>query len=140
MQEPGYPKLYLYRRLVQARLFIDNHYAENIDLDNIAGEASFSKFHFIRLFRTTYNCTPHQYLVQVRMENARRLLRKGESVQDVCYAVGFDSPGSFTNLFRRMQGHTPSAYQRHQLQLQKEIRLQPLKFIPGCFAENFGFV
>lgn len=54
---PTYPKLYLYRRLVQAKLSIDAHYAEAIDLDNIAGEAAFSKYHFIRLFGRIYGHT-----------------------------------------------------------------------------------
>lgn len=44
-----YPKVYLYRRIVQAKLFIDIHYGEQIDLHNIADEACFSKFHFLRL-------------------------------------------------------------------------------------------
>ena len=47
-----YPKLYLYRRIVQAKLFIDSHYAGDIDLEQIADEAYFSKFHFCRLFKT----------------------------------------------------------------------------------------
>ena len=46
-----FPKIYLYRRVVQAKLFIDGHFDENIELDNIAEEACFSKFHFIRLFK-----------------------------------------------------------------------------------------
>ncbi len=48
-----YPKIYLYRRIVQAKLFIDDNYFENIDLNNIADEAYFSKFHFIRLILKT---------------------------------------------------------------------------------------
>lgn len=66
MDQP--PKIYLYRRIVLAKLFIDEHYAEDIDLDAIAGEASFSKFHFIRLFKMAYGKTPHQYLTRVRIE------------------------------------------------------------------------
>ena len=70
-----YPKIYLYRRIVQAKLFIDEHFGNNIDLDNIADEAYFSKFHFIRLFKTIYNKTPHQYLTIVRIEKAKMLLK-----------------------------------------------------------------
>ncbi len=40
-------KIYLYKRIVKAKLFIDDYYADNIDLDNIADQAHFSKFHFI---------------------------------------------------------------------------------------------
>jgi hypothetical protein len=43
-QKELYPKVYLYRRIVYAKLFIDNHFAEKIDLDNIADEAFFPNF------------------------------------------------------------------------------------------------
>ena len=75
------PKIYLYRRIVQAKLFIDGHFGDDIDLDNIADEAYFSKFHFIRLFKTIYNRTPHQYLTIVRIENAKQFLT---SVKNAC--------------------------------------------------------
>ncbi|PZR36256.1 MAG: AraC family transcriptional regulator, partial [Azospira oryzae] len=71
-----YEKRYLYKRVVQAKLFIDQHYAEHIDLNNIADQASFSKFHFIRLFKTIYGKTPHHYLTQVRIDQAQLLLMK----------------------------------------------------------------
>ena len=48
------PKIYLYRRIVQAKLFIDSNFAENIDAREIAGEACYSKFHFIRTFKSIY--------------------------------------------------------------------------------------
>ena len=51
MSEAGYPKVYLYQRIVKAKLFIDAHYSKTIDLDNISDEAYFSKFHFIRTFK-----------------------------------------------------------------------------------------
>ncbi len=49
-----YPKAYLYKRIVQAKLFMDDHFTEHIDLAAICWEASFSKFHFTRLFREVY--------------------------------------------------------------------------------------
>jgi len=111
------------------------HYADVIDLDHIADEAFFSKFHFIRLFKATYRKTPHQYLISVRIENARLLLKKGLSVTDVCYAVGFDSISSFSALFKKLTVLTPSVYQQLELARKKEMMLMPLKFIPNCFLE-----
>ncbi|MBS1533243.1 MAG: helix-turn-helix transcriptional regulator [Bacteroidetes bacterium] len=134
-----YPKIYLYRRIVKAKLFIDEHFAEDIDLDNIAGEAFFSKFHFIRLFKKTYAKTPHQYLTAVRVEKSKLLLQTDMAVAEVCYAVGFDSVSSFTGLFKHMNGITPSAYQQEKHRLRKEIKTAPLKFIPNCFAESHGW-
>jgi AraC-like DNA-binding protein len=134
-----YEKAYLYRRLVQAKLFIDQHYAEKIDLNNIADEAHFSKFHFIRLFRSIYYQTPHHYLRQVRIDKAKCMLTKGMSVADACYAVGFESVTSFAGLFKQMVGATPSAFQRRAQERHVDITTMPLRFIPNCFAEGHGW-
>jgi AraC-like DNA-binding protein len=139
MTTEQYPKVYLYRRIVQAKLFIDSNYADNIDLGNIADEAYFSKFHFIRLFKKIYSKTPHQYLTVVRIEKAMQLLRTDIPVSDVCYAVGFESLSSFSGLFKLIVGLTPSAYQIQQLQIKAQILKTPLKFIPGCFADKNGW-
>jgi AraC-like DNA-binding protein len=132
------PKLDLYRRIVQAKLFIDSNYAESIDAGEIADEACYSKFHFIRTFKSIYGRTPHQYLTHVRIERAKGMLENGTSVTEACFGVGFDSLGSFTGLFKRRAGLTPSQYQRLQLERKAEIKKEPLRFIPGCFAEQFS--
>ena len=128
------PKLDLYRRIVQAKLFIDENFAEPIDAGDIADEACYSKFHFIRTFKTIYGRTPHQHLTHVRVEKAKEMLELGTSVTDTCFAVGFDSLGSFTRLFKSRVGFTPSGYQRQQIERKEQIRQEPLRFIPGCFA------
>ena len=130
-----YPKVYLYKRIVQAKLFIDNHYAEKIDLNNISDEAYFSKFHFIRLFKKIYGKSPHQYLTYVRMEKAKDLLKTDAPITDVCFSVGFESISSFTGLFKRITHKTPSQYQQHELLRQEEMATYPLKFVPNCFVE-----
>jgi AraC-like DNA-binding protein len=140
MEVAAYPKMYLYRRLVQAKLFIDTRFAEPIDLGLIADEASFSKFHFIKLFKNTYRRTPHQYLIFVRIQKAMELLEMGRPVSEVCYAVGFESLGSFSLLFKRVAGVTPSAFLSRHRALRAEIAEAPLRFIPGCFALRNGWL
>ena len=134
-----YPRQYLYRRVVKAKLFIDAHFSSSIDLTEIADEACFSKFHFVRLFKTVYGKTPHQYLTCVRIEKSKLLLKEEIPVSGVCYAVGFDSVSSFTGLFKRMVGQTPSAYQQGCISKKLEIETAPLKHIPNCFAEMNGW-
>lgn len=134
-----YPKVYLYRRVVQAKLYIDVNYAEKIDLNNIADEACFSKFHFIRLFRTVYGKTPHQYLKAIRMEKAKLLLREGRPVSDACFLVGFDSLSSFSGLFKRMTGQSASDYAAQHRRSSEQKRLRPLSFVPGCYAYQHGW-
>lgn len=130
------PKIYLYRRIVQAKLFIDRNYEESIDAGEIADEACYSKFHFIRTFKSIYGKTPHQYLTAVRIEKAKELLETGTSVTEACFSVGFDSLGSFITLFKRRAGITPSEYRRRKLERKRQIIERPLSFIPGCFAEQ----
>jgi AraC-like DNA-binding protein len=132
--------MYLYRRLVQAKLFIDAHYAEPIDLNAIADEAYFSKFHFIKQFKSIYRLTPHQYLISRRIGKAQELLKAGSMVSDVCYRVGFESLPSFSGLFKRVTGVTPSAYLAQQQDLKAQIMETPLHFIPGCFAHKNGWL
>src|SRR6185369_14842403 len=138
MPAESLPKLDLYRRIVQAKLFIDDNFAEPIDAGDIADEACYSKFHFIRTFNGIYGRTPHQHLTHVRVEKAKEMLEAGVSVTETCFAVGFDSLGSFTRLFKRRVGLTPSVYRQQQLERKEQMREEPLRFIPGCFAMQFS--
>ena len=135
-----YPKIYLYKRIVHAKLFVDNNYWHNIDLNNIADEAFFSKFHFIRLFKKIYGKTPHQYITVVRIEKAKQLLQTESSISNVCYSVGFNSISSFTGLFKKIVGVTPSAWQIQQQKTKEAVLTSPLNFIPNCFAEKKGWI
>jgi AraC family transcriptional regulator len=80
-----------------------------VTLGDIAKEARLNKFHFLTLFKKIYRLSPHQYLVRLKLEFAHGLLEAGNSrVTDVCHLVGFESHGSFTNLFKRYYGIVPS--------------------------------
>ena len=109
------PREYLCDQVVEAKRYIDDHYDSIIRLDDIAGKASMSKFHFIRLFKKLYGVTPNQYLASVRINKAKNLLKSGISVSDACYYVGFDSTTTFTALFKKITGHTPSAILKKQV-------------------------
>lgn len=114
IREEIYAKDYLYSQVIHAKLFIDNNYSDSIDLNDIARKAFFSKFHFIRLFKTIYGQTPYQHLKMVRIKNAKQLLQSGMSVTEVCFAVGFTSTSSFTGFFKELTGLTPSAFQKNK--------------------------
>jgi AraC-like DNA-binding protein len=134
-----FEKIYLYKRIVQAKLFIDSHYAEQIDLDNIADQAHFSKFHFIRLFKSIYGRTPNNYLIKIRMDRARILLEKGCTILETTMLVGLDSTTSFAAMFRKIAGQSPSAFQKKQEIKRMAIQENPLQFVPNCFAETVGW-
>jgi len=135
-----YEKIDFYRRIVRAKLFIDNNYTDDIDLGNISGQAYFSKFHFIRLFKSIYGRTPNKYLGKVRIDKAKDLLTQGCSVLETCYMVGFDSPTTFASMFKRATGQSPSIYQSIQIEKRKAIQANPYLFVPNCFAESHGWI
>lgn len=140
MTTENYPRIYLYRRIVQAKLFIDKNYVDNINLNDIADEAHFSKFHFIRLFKSIYGRTPHQYLKYVRIEKAKDLLKNNTRVSEVCSLVGFDSLSSFSGLFCKIVGESPSSYAARCQSIKLAISKSPLTFVPGCYALQHGWL
>ena len=128
----------IYQRIIAAKVFIDNHYADDIDLDQIASQAALSRFHFHRLFTRIYKRTPHQYLTETRIAAAKDLLKKeGISITEVCNKIGFESLGSFSSLFRRQSGFSPQYYRNIAWIKAKLSRGQPKRFIPNCFIEQY---
>ena len=116
-------------RLDRARKFIDLCYDLPLNLDEISSQACFSRYHFLRLFRQAFNKTPHQYLVERRIEKAKELLTANElRVTDVCFEVGFQSLGSFSSLFHKSVGHPPITFREKSREMQAAKRQ-----IPGCF-------
>ena len=136
--EYKYPKAYRYRRIVQAKRYIDEHFKEPIDLDDISDEANFSKFHFLRLFKNAYGRTPNQYLTDCRINRARKLLEEDcLSVSEICFEVGFESLGSFSSLFKREVGKSPSRYRQQAHQKRERTKAVPRSAVPNCFAKAF---
>lgn len=105
-----YPKKDVNQRIVLAKKYIDKRYMDSIDLDWVCRKAAFSKYHFIRLFRKLYGITPHQYLREVRVARAKELIESGMTVRGACFSVGFDSPNSFSSLFKKITGKPPSTF------------------------------
>ncbi|MEO5946290.1 MAG: AraC family transcriptional regulator [Chitinophagaceae bacterium] len=128
----------IYQRIISAKIFIDENYQDNIDLEQISKQAFLSRFHFHRLFTHIYKKTPHQYLTATRLEAAKLLLAKeGISITDVCNEIGFESLASFSNLFRRQSGYSPQYYRNIAWLKKKLSKEQPKKFIPHCFFEQY---
>ena len=124
-------------RLERARDLIDRQFASALDLDRMAREACLSRYHFLRSFQRQFGETPHRYLTRRRMSRARELLRGGElSVTEVCFAVGFESLGSFSSLFRRLHGEPPDHFRRRWWRLGALHATAP-HAVPWCFARVF---
>lgn len=101
------------RRAVDAALSIEARSAEALDLEQLAGEAGLSVFHFLRVFAAVLGVTPHQYLVRSRLRHAARLLAEEERpITDVAYDVGFGDLSNFVRSFRRAAGVSPRDFRR----------------------------
>jgi len=99
----------------------------------MAAAAHMSPSHFSRLFSFTFGEPPHQYLLTRRLERAAALLRTSDwSVTDICFAVGWNSVGSFTTSFHRVFGLTPLAYRSSFPSAESWLR------IPHCVAQAYG--
>jgi AraC-like DNA-binding protein len=112
-----YPKHHIIGHVIKAKKFIDENCCEDIDLESISDFSFISKFHFIRLFKKCYGRTPHQYLIEKRIQHAKKLLQSNCSVSETCYQVGFDSTTSFAAVFKKYVGYSPSAFQKKQFSI-----------------------
>ena len=110
----GSPSLpgYKLRRVTD---WMAEHVAEEFNLAQLAAQVGLSKFHFDRLFKTAMGMSPSRYYINLRMDEARRLLRETKkSVVDVALDVGYANPSHFAQLFRRETGLSPSDYRRQR--------------------------
>ncbi len=93
--------------------FMQANLERSIDLPAIAAATGLSPSHFARRFRVTIGKAPHQYLMQLRIERAKRLLRETDtSVVEVAFACGFANQEHMTRLFKQHCGTTPAAYRK----------------------------
>ncbi len=111
----------------RARQLLDREFAAPITIQHLSQEVALSPYYLIRLFRRIYKQSPHQYLMQVRIAKAKELLINSDlSITEICADVGFESLGSFSTLFRKIVGLSPSAYRRSRHTIQKSF------YIPLC--------
>ncbi len=98
-----------------ARNYIFENFSQNISLQQLAKHCLVSSFHFSRIFKTIMNVSPHQYLTEVRLNHAKVLLTTtDQSIADITYACGFNSPEHFATAYRHRFRINPTA-QRKQL-------------------------
>ena len=91
--------------------FINDNYHRDLKLAELAQVAGMSSFHFAREFKRTTGTTPHQYLIKLRVEQAKALLAKRDlPLIEVGLQTGFSHQSHFTRLFRRVTGTTPKSY------------------------------
>lgn len=95
-----------------AREYIHAHLEADMSLDDISQAAHLSKYHFLRLFRQHFGMTPHQYVMNGRVNAARAALDQGTPLTEVALRFGFADLSHFNRRFKRIYGMTPHQYQR----------------------------
>jgi len=139
MNKKSVPNIYIYKQIVDAKLFIDANFQKKIDLETIATKACFSKFHFHRVFKECYKKTPLEYLTHLRLNESKILLSQGFSIQEVCYSVGFESTSSFIKLFKKNELVTPMVFSKTAKTKREKLNESPLSYIPINYARYLGW-
>jgi AraC family transcriptional regulator len=99
------------RTFERVHAYIESHVGEQVRLDDLAGVAGVSRFHFARQFRRRTGESPMAYLLRTRIERAKTLLfRDGIKVCELAAVLGFSDQSHFTRTFRRLVGMPPSAF------------------------------
>lgn len=93
--------------------YIHGHYTSRMTIDQLASEALQSRYHFIRMFKRETKLTPYQYVIGLRIGEAkRRLAQTRETVTEISYSLGFASTSQFHRAFLKAVGLTPEQFRK----------------------------
>lgn len=126
------------KRLNAGRDYIADNYHAPLSLSDMAKYSYMSPYHFLRVFKGTYGETPNEFLIRLRVEQAKKMLiTENFTVSEVCESVGYTSLGSFSSLFLKQTGMAPTLYRRKLWALSSEPYRFPSQVIPACYAYHF---
>ncbi|QCP54874.1 AraC family transcriptional regulator [Trinickia violacea] len=97
-------------KVARAAEFLADNCTRTLTLDEICAAAGLSASYLIRAFRKHYGMTPHQYLVNRRIQIGRARLRDGHPIADVAYETGFSDQAHFQRAFKQFLAVTPGQY------------------------------
>jgi len=127
-------------RLCRSRDYLAASLEDKPRLEDAARVAYLSPYHFHRMFARAFGETPHSFLTRMRIERARKLLASEHlPVTEVCLAVGYESLGSFSTLFRAQTGMTPIEFRREVRRVFPSALIPPSGFMPTCLLLRFGY-
>ena len=115
-------------RLRRVKEFVHAKMEDELRLSELAQSVGLSTAHFSEMFRKSMGETPHQFVLRVRVERAKEMLRSAESrVLDVAIACGFKTQQHFARVFRQLCGASPTEHRRHF----------PGHIVPGASETSF---
>jgi len=99
----------------EATKYIQDHFNKNISVDIIAKKIGYSNYYFIRKFKSYLGKTPYQYLLHLRLEHAKYLLKyTSKTLREIAYDSGFNSDISFINAFSKHLDISPTTYRKEK--------------------------
>ena len=100
-------------KIALAKRYVEEHYMENITLEDLGEYLGFNPSYFSTLFKKETGTSFVEYLSRVRMEKAKELLKETDlKIQDICLMVGYNDVRYFRKLFARSTGLSPNEYRR----------------------------
>ena len=95
----------------KAKSYIRDNYKKDISLDEVSREVDISPYYFSKLFKQETGGNFIEYLTEVRLRNARELLKdSGLSIKEICAESGYSDPNYFSRIFKKYEGVTPSEF------------------------------
>ena len=102
-------------KIQKALKYIQDNYAANISLDAAADKACMSRYHFSRVFKEVMGVSFKKYLISLKMEKAKVILRNSSlRVSEIANTVGYEETAHFVKMFKKIADCTPSEYRRTQ--------------------------
>ena len=117
-----------YLRIEQAILYLENHYKDQPELDEIAGQIGLSEYHFQRLFTRWAGVSPKRFLQFLTKEGAKGLLDRSENLLETTHQVGLSSLGRLHDLFVTTEAMTPGEYKSRGAGLSMHYGIHPTPF------------
>ena len=96
------------RRVMKVKQYVNDHYSEDLRLDTLASLAGMTPPAFSRFFKTRTGRTLSDYIIDIRLGSAARLLvDTTQNVSEICYSCGFNNLSNFNRIFKAKRGYTP---------------------------------
>jgi two-component system response regulator YesN len=96
--------------------YMNQNYEKKLTIDEIAQAVYLSPCYLSRIFKQSLGCTLMEYLTQIRVEKAKTMLKNPKyNIMQVAEENGFEDPGYFTRVFKKIEGITPSRFKQNAL-------------------------
>lgn len=110
---PGGLQAHHQEKLDQVISYMQEHFHEQVSLADFADVAHLSVSHFMRIFKQYTGMSPHEYLINYRISQAKKILRGTNApVSEVAFRVGFQDESNFSRTFRKIAGTTPLNFRK----------------------------